>query len=208
MDVLYLLCNQVMSPMNTVDRFKNVLKDLTFFREKGIDPVVSRLGNVDVAYPASESEYCLLGGYAIVMVVAISDKRSELPIEAVYFRIADKETISFTKLGVRVGGGDLLAEIVTEKKDPAGRVCFENVSFWVIPVACFKFANALIAIDFKGERKRFTIMRGPWNLDIRIQEWISKHVAENKIQVAEHVPFEVLVKFIDREFFHNNRIQL
>jgi len=195
--------------MDTADRMNKALEKFNFLKEQGVENIpISRLGEVDIAYPASEEEYCALGGYAVVMIVAISDDREELPIERAYFQIADKKTVPLENLGVRYNGGDLLAGVVKEKQDHTGRICFENVSFWYIPVAWFKFDDSFIAIDYKGERKKFIIHRGPWKLDIRVQTWISKHIGEQKIAVAQHVPFEVIANFIDREFLKNNRIKL
>jgi len=192
--------------MNTAGRLNNALKDFKSFKEKGVDPVITRYGEVDIAYPAGEEEYCILGGYAVVMIVAISGDREELPIERAYFQVSDEKPVLLDKLGVSVDGGDLLGDMVTEKKDNAERICFENISFWAIPVCWFQVDAGFIAVDFKGERKEFVILRGPWKLDSRIQECINKHNAD-QIKVAEHVPYDVLAKFIEREYFESNRVQ-
>ncbi len=195
--------------MDTADRLNKALEkeEFAIFKKQGIEPVITRYGEVDIAYPANEEEYCILGGYAVVMIVAISEDREELPIERAYFQVGDKKTVSLNKLGVSVDGGDLLGDMATEKKDNAGRICFENISFWAIPVAWFIVDDGFIAVDFKGERKEFIILRGPWKLYSRIQEWINKDSA-GQIKVAEHVPYDVVAKFIEREFFKNNRVQL
>jgi len=194
--------------MNTADRLNNSLKkELKPLIDQGIDPVIARYGEVDIAYPSDEQEYCLLGGYAVVMIVAISDTQDELPIERAYFQIDDIKTVPLDNLGVKVGEGDFLRDVVTEKKGNGDRTVFENISFWVIPALWFVFDKGYIAIDFKGERKNFSILRGPWKLHNHGQEWINKHSA-GQLKVAEHVPFDVVAKFIDREFFKNNRVQV
>jgi len=193
--------------MDTAERLSNALKPFKGLQGKGVNPVITRYGEVDIAYPANENEYCVLGGYAVVMIVAVSENRDELPIERAYLQPSDKRIVSLNKLGVSVKGGDLLGDIATEKKDNTGRIYFENISFWAIPVCWFKDDGGLIAVDFKGERKEFVILRGPWKLDSRIQEWINKHSAE-QIEVAEHVAYDVMGNFIEREFFNSNRVQL
>jgi len=194
--------------MNTADRLNKVLesKEFAIFKKEGIEPVIKRYGEVDIAYPADEEEYRDLEGYAVVMIRAISENREELPIERAYFQSSDKRIVSLDKLEVSVDGGDPLGDMATEKKDNAGRTCFENISFWAIPACWFVDDGGFIAVDFKGERKEFVILRGPWKLDSRIREWINKHIAE-QIRVTEHVPYDIVANFIDREFFKNNRVQ-
>lgn len=192
--------------MDTADRLNNALERLSpVFKEQGIEPAISRFGEVDIAYPVNENEYCVLGGYTVFMVVAISECLDELPIEKAYFQVGEKVLVC-AELGVHVDG-DELRNRVTEKKDRSGRTCFENISFWVLPVGYFKIDAGFIAIDFKGERKNFTILRGPWKLDSRVDDLINKHFSE-QIKVAEHVPYDELTKFVEREYFKNNRVQL
>ena len=186
--------------MNTADRLNNALKDFTYFKEKGVDPVITRYGEADIAYPADEKEYCILGGYAVVRIVAISEDREELPIERAYFQVGDEQQVPLQKLGVCVDSDGLLGDMVTDAKDNYGRTCFENISFWAIPVAWFQVDAGFLAVDFKGERKEFIILRGPWEQYSRVQEWVKKHHAE-QIKVAEHVPYDTVEKFIEREYF-------
>ena len=193
--------------MDTVERLNNALQDFKCFKEKGIDPVITRYGEVDIAYPANEEEYRALGGYAVAMIVAISEEKEEIPLERAYFQFRDKKVFPLNKLGVSIGNGDFLGDKVIEKKDSGGRVCFENISFWTIPVCYFIDDDGFIAVDFKGERKAFIILRGLWKPHSRIRECISKHLA-GQINVAEHVPYEVVSKFIEREYFDSNRIKL
>jgi hypothetical protein len=191
--------------MNISDRF-NKSSELKSLKEQVPGLAFARYGEFDIAYPASEEEYCILGSHGIVMVTAISDTSSELPIESVYFKVGDKIVASFGKL--EISSGDcLLGDVVTEKKDDAGRVYFENISFWVVPLLWFLVNAGVMAIDFKGERKGFVMQRGPWNLDSRVMEWISKHAAE-QLKVTEHVTFDVLAEFIEREFFANHRFSI
>ncbi len=191
--------------MNISEDVKNKLK--SFEERIGIRSFVSRFGKVDIAYPANEEEYCVLGGFAVVMVVAISDDQEELPIERAYFQLRDKEIIPLDKLGVCFNGDDFLSERVKEVKDDHGKAYFENVSFWSIPVGWFIDDEGFIAIDLKGERKAWVLLRGPWELHSLIREYLNKHL-NGQIKCAEHIPFEVMAKFIEREFINNNRVQL
>jgi len=185
--------------MSTSERFKN-MQELKSLRKQGIDPVIARYGEVDIAYPANEKEYCALGSYAVVKIVAIAEDQKELPIERAYFQLSNEKIMPLTKLGVHVGSDDFLADKVKETKDDKKRIYFENISFWTIPTGFFLDDDGFIAVDFKGERKAFKILRGPWKINNRIDEWIKKHAA-GQLQVAEHVEYGLVAKFIEREFF-------
>jgi len=194
-------------PLERAYRLNNAIEEElgTLFRQLGTEPIVSRYGEVDIAYPASEDEYCILGGHSVVMIVAMSEYKEELPLERAYFQLRDKRIIPLNELGVCVDGSDVLGGLVTEKQYGFGRICFENISFWTIPTVWFIDDEGFIAVDFKGERKEFIIKRGPWKLHSIVREYISKNIT-GQIKVAEHVPYDVVAKFIEREFFKSNRV--
>jgi hypothetical protein len=185
--------------MAIADHLNKALNEMKFWKELGIDPIIARYGEIDIAYPADEKEYCDLGGCVVAMVVAISENKEELPIERVYFQVADVKPIHLIKIGYSVNSDGLLGDMVTKKTYSNGRICYENISFWALTACCFQADTGFIAVDFKGERKKFIITRGPWKLDNRIRECMNKHLAE-QIKVAECVPRNILMDFINREF--------
>jgi hypothetical protein len=185
--------------MSVSDYFNKALKEFKIFKEKGIDPVISRYGEVDIAYPANEKEFCFLSSYSFVKVTAISDDPAELPIERAYFQLGKGKIMPLESLEISVDDKPNFTNKVIESKDDKDRTYFKSFSFWVIPTGFFLDDDGFIAIDFKGERKHFVILRGPWKLDGRICEWVKKHTS-GQIQVAEHVPFDLVANFIQREF--------
>lgn len=190
--------------MNISEAVKNELKSLEEL--SGIRPVVSRFGEVDIAYPASAEEYCALGGYSVAAVVVFSQNQEELPIERTYFQTSSEKIFPLEKIGVCVDDR-YLADRIKETKDDHGNFYFENISFWAIPTGLFMDPGGLAAIDFKGERKAFVLLRGPWKMHGLVRECLSKHLG-GQIKLAEHIPFEVMAEFVQREFISNNRIKL
>jgi hypothetical protein len=175
------------------------LQELNSLRKQGIDPVISRYGEVDIAYPANEKEYCALSSYSFMKVTAISDDPEELPIERAYFQLGKGKIMPLESLEISVDDKPHFTNRIFETKDEKDRTYFKSFSFWVIPTGLFLDPDGFIAIDFKGERKHFVILRGPWKLDGRICEWVKKHTS-GQIQVAKHVPFDLVANFIQREF--------
>lgn len=54
---------------------------------------------VDLAWPKDESEYRALGKYAVVLVSAVSQDASELPLRRVYIRTRWRREIELVKIG-------------------------------------------------------------------------------------------------------------
>jgi hypothetical protein len=185
------------------ERLKNALKEFTSFEEKGVNPIISRYGEVDIAYPANEEEYCALGGHSVAKVVTISEKHKELPIERAYFQLTNEKIMNLTKLRVCVDDGILLADKVKKETDDKDRVYFKNSSFWLIPTSYFLIDGGFIAVDFKEGRKSFVILRGPWNINSQIDEWIKKHTT-GRIEISDNVGHDQVATFIGREFFSSS----
>lgn len=60
--------------------------------------------------------------------------------------------------------------------------------------------DGLIAIDFKGERKHFVILRGPWKQAIHTYGWVRKHTSGQLKIAAEPIGYDLIANFIQREF--------
>jgi hypothetical protein len=194
--------------MNTAERMNEKLdSEFKIFREKGIEPPIARYGEVDIAYPTNEEEYCVLGGYGVLMLAVIAEDRKELPVEKAYFKLSNAKIKPLVRLDIAIGGIIPLAERVQAIEDAKGTHYFENISFWGIPVCFFLDDGGFIAIDFKGKRKEFIIKRGPWDIDRRVLQWVINH-QQKKSKVSEHITHDLIVKFIQREFVENNLLQL
>ncbi len=44
----------------------DTLREIQSLREEGIDPLISHYGEVDIAYPTNEKEYCGISGYSVL----------------------------------------------------------------------------------------------------------------------------------------------
>lgn len=184
--------------VNMSDCFKN-FGELKSLREQGVDPVIARYGEVDIAYPASEKEYCALAGYSFMKITAIAEDAKELPIERAYFQLRNGKIMPLESLEVSVDDRSHFTNRAIETKDDKDRVYYKNFSFWAIPTLFFLDNGGLIGIDFRGERKEFVILRGPWKIDPLINGWMRKHSTKN-LQVAERANYDIIAKFIEREF--------
>lgn len=185
--------------MSVSEYFKKYAEEFKTFKEKGIDPVIDRYGEVDIAYPASEKEYCALGGYSFMKVTTIATDPEELPIERAYFQYGNKEIRPLDGIEVSVGNCPHFTNRVIETYDDKDRKYFMSFSFWAILSGLFLDDEGLIAIDFKGERKAFTLLRGPWEHIKPVYGWVQKHASE-QIQVTESGEHGAIVNFLNREF--------
>ncbi len=110
----------------------------------------------------------------------------------------------FESLEISVGDRPHFTNKVFETKDDKGRMYFKSFSFWIMPTGLFLDQAGSIAINFKGERKNFVLLRGPWNLDSRIYQWMQRHTS-GQIQVVESVAYGLMARFIQREFMGSSQ---
>ena len=186
--------------MSVSKYFKKYSKEFEVFKKNDIDPIIDRYGEIEIAYPVSEKEYCALGGYSFIKITAIATDPRDLPIARAYFQFKDKKIRPLDNLEVAVGDRPSFTNVVIETQDDKGREYFISFSFWAILSGLFLDDAGSIAIDFKGERKAFTLLRGPWGLGRLTREWIQKHASE-QIQVAtEPIEYDVIANFLQREF--------
>jgi len=169
------------------------------FTEAGIDPAVTRYGEVDIAYPTNEKEYCDLAGYAVMKVTAASDYAEELPIEKAYFQLSNGKVMPLEGLDVSVDDKPHFTNRVIEMKDDRDNAYFKSFSFWSIQALYFLDNDGYIVIDFKGDRKNFRILRGPWEIRSKIHEWLSKYKA-GQLKIAKSASWNTLAQFVEREF--------
>jgi hypothetical protein len=185
--------------MSISEHFKK-LNEFKIFKEKGIDPVVARYGEVDIAYPADEKEYCSLGGYSFMKITAIAEDQKELPIERAYFQLSNEKIMSLESLEISVDDKPSFTNRIIETKDDNGRIYFESFSFWAIATGLFLDNGGLIAIDFRGERKNFVILRGPWEQAQHTYEWVNKHISYQMKVSPGPIGYDLIGNFIQREF--------
>jgi hypothetical protein len=169
---------------------------------EGKDFAIERYAEVDIAFPFSEEEYCALGGNAIAMITASSEHQSELPLIKAYFQDVEGKEIIFTKIILNSDTDIFAGDKITKGKFAnSEKSCFTNLSFWLVPVNLFRDDKGIIMVDFTGERKAFTIRRGPWRIDRRNQEYIKKQV-QGAIKVIENQDDGVIAKILEREFIN------
>lgn len=101
----------------------------------------------DIGYPRSSDEYERLGGYAVVLVTAVSHDRSELPLARVYVREGPKRT----ELKLLRGGG------VSENDGVSERVVktfggFRSDALYLMPVY-LRTRPAELAVDYAKNRQ-------------------------------------------------------
>lgn len=160
------------------------------------DDIAERYVKSDIAYPASEEEYSGLSGNAVVMIMAVSQHLEELPLTRAYFKTEVGEETELRNL--------VTAEKITKTKfGDSEKDCFLNISFWGFPIHLMLDESGVLGIDFKENRKSFSVCRGPWLIDERNQEYMKKH-SQGVIKIAERLNNDILEKFLWREFI--NRI--
>jgi len=177
-----------------------------FKKEVGAtDDIVERYAASDIAYPTSEEEYCGLGGNAVAMVTAISEHIDELPLARAYIRTADNEEVELKKLELSSSDTSFTGERITKTKFSDGKKdVFVNLSFWLVPVSLLVDGKGALVLDFKGDRKGFTVYRGSGNVDTRILEYLVKQ-SRGTIKVDERLNVRVFENFLMREFIKPNR---
>ncbi|MBU1122796.1 MAG: hypothetical protein KKF54_08940 [Candidatus Omnitrophica bacterium] len=164
------------------------------------DDIIERYAEFDMALPVSEDEYCGLKGNAIVMVTAVSEHQSELPLKRTYFQIAKGKEIELTKLIFSSGINNFAGDKITKTKFADGeKDCYVNLSFWLLPVSLLQDEKGVLAIDFKERRKAFVLYRGPWKIDDRNKEYVRKQL-QDKMKGDEQLNSDLLGQFIEREF--------
>ena len=191
--------------MSVSEYFSKSRDEFKIFEEQGIDPVVARYGEAEIAYPTNEKEYCALGGYAFMKITAIAEDQNELPIERAYFQMRNGKIMSLESLEVSVEDKPHFTNIVIEAKDDKDRVYYKSFSFWAIPTLCFIDNEGLIAIDFKGGRKHFVILRGPWKQAIHTYEWVQKHISGQMQFATGPVGYDLIASFVQREFMSRSK---
>jgi len=118
--------------------------------------IVARYSEFDVCLPADREEYRSLNKNAVVVIVALTHKKSELPIKKVYMRYLGEE-VSLQKISSEV----------REVKDDMVRVVFGNYredSFYLIPMH-FLVKDCELIIDWAANREGFVLQRYPIDVD-------------------------------------------
>jgi len=164
------------------------------------DDIAERYAEADIALPASEEEYCGLAGNAIVMITAVSEHPKELPLAKAYFRTADGKEIILKKLVLSSDVNEFSGDKISKTRFADGKKdCFVNLSFWLLPVQSLLDDKGVIVIDFKENRKSFSVCRGPWEIEKRNQEY-TRRQSQGSIKIAERLNNDILAKFLEREF--------
>jgi len=168
----------------------------------GTDDIVERYADVDIAYPASKEEYCGLSGNAIAMMRAISEHKDELPIERACIRTADNREVEIKKLVMSSTNSSFTGDEITKTKFSDGKKdIFVNLSFWSIPVSLLVDDNFVFVIDFRVDRKGFTLNIDKGDVDTNSLEYLMKQSC-GAIKVDERIDAKVLENFLMREFIH------
>lgn len=160
------------------------------------DDIVARYAKYEIAYPTSEKEYCDLCGNAVMLITAFSCDPEELPLDRVYFKTEIGEEIVLKGLGA--------SEISKRKFGDSKNDYFSNISLWSLPVYLMEDEKGKISLDFKKNRKSFSISRNPGLLNERNKIYIRKH-SQGIIKGAGRVDSDILSKFVEREFINPMR---
>jgi len=169
------------------------------------DDIVERYAAADIAYPTSEEEYCGLGSNAVAMITAISEHIDELPLARAYMLTGDNKEIEVNKLKLSSSDTSFTGNDITKTKFADGKKnIFVNISFWLIPAALLVDGKGVLVLDFKGERKGFTVYRGSGEVNTRIKGYIINQNC-GAIKVDEHLNVKIFENFLLREFIEPNR---
>ena len=128
----------------------NKRMEMTALEYRAYAPI-PRVGFIDIAYPADAQEYRKLGGYGVLLVVAFSQDRTELPPKRLYAMVRGREV-------------DLdLVTSASSTQDPdtaAGIVFGAHGWEWLysFPVYLSKKAQEL-RMDFAAHRDGFTLSK-------------------------------------------------
>lgn len=185
---------------------KDFLQRISLFRKEvkkatGQEISISRSASASFAFASSEQEYIELCGSALGIVIARAISKDDLPIEKAYFLI--KGQVEVPLRGIIWEGNDgffCKGCILTDKMIETNENCFIHYSLWQIPMTLFLDDTAVLMIDFKGDRKAFSVMRGPWNIDKICQEYIQKEQEKSLIVNDDFRQNNFLCKFVEREF--------
>jgi len=169
------------------------------------DDIVERYAAADIAFPTSKEEYCGLGGNAIAMITAISEHIDELPLAKAYITTADNKEIEVSKLRMGSGDSSFTGDRITKTRFAEGeKDVFVNLSFWFIPVNLLVEDAGKLVIDFKGERKGFTVYTGKGDINKKILGYCMKQL-RGEIKVYERINVRMLEDFLIREFVTPNK---
>lgn len=119
-------------------------------RRQHPDAVADRYAEVDWAWPANEDT----GGYAVMLIVAVSKNEAELPLRRVYIRSADgRETDLLRVFSVRT---PIAADSVTSSMFGAFR---EDRFYWA-PIDLL-LSDGAVMLDFAINRTGFRVKALP-----------------------------------------------
>lgn len=145
----------------------------------------SRFVEYDSAFPRDEAEYRTFGKYGIVLVSAMTQNESELPLARVYVLLGGQEIVLRRVASVRrelPEGGTARTEFGPHRED----------SFYLLPIK-LKQANAALLCDFAANRKAFDV----GTLEGGLQDFI----ASDPDKEPGEPPSEKAIRaFIDREY--------
>ena len=120
---------------------------------------IPRVGFYDVAYPATEAEARELNGYAVVLITAISQEKTEFPLRRVYVEVSGKQS-DLTPLGS-------VLSAVRQEDDPVGSTFGANRvdGLYLLPIYVAG-KKAILLVDFARNRDAFKLgqLEGPQGL--------------------------------------------
>lgn len=117
----------------------------TRFRQQG--KTLDRIVETDMYAPKDRAEYDGLGGNAIVLLSAVSQTKSELPLRRVYISIDGRETDL-----VAIDGPKLDGSVPKKAADVIGR--YRQDRFYLAPVALLN-KQGFIGVDWAANRSGF-----------------------------------------------------
>lgn len=114
----------------------------------------SRFANIDIAWGRDAEEQRAMGGHVVVLISAVSQDASELPLKRVYFRSASGVEIDLQRLGGEAR--DVPADLATRAAFGAH---LEDV-FYLAPAAALVEPGDVL-IDFAVNRTGFRVLGLP-----------------------------------------------
>jgi len=117
-----------------------------YAKSYGSDVGMNRYASFDLAMPRDAEEYRLLGRNAVLLVVAVSQKREELPIARAH--IGD---LTLTQVG-----SSRLSEMPAGTRARTMFGAFRDEAYFLVPLAAL-YGDGKLEVDFAQTRKDFVL---------------------------------------------------
>ncbi|MGH9317222.1 MAG: hypothetical protein ACRD1P_08955 [Thermoanaerobaculia bacterium] len=112
---------------------------------------IPRVGFLDIAYPASPEEYEAMDGYAVLLVTAISQEKSELPPKRVYM-LAEAKAVDLNPIA------SAISELSSSSEIAATFGVHRFDGLYLLPVF-LRRPGASLAMDFLKNRDNFGLTK-------------------------------------------------